>query len=607
MGLLVDLRQPHSLHDVIKTLRPLVTQHSKIYAASPLAWYLIEKLKKELPRELQLIDLHQEIGFSPNAKDSLQNTYFLDALRTSLSHETKLPHLAFDGLFYDLFQILEYFTKEAHLFEFCTAKNVRVFTDLNPDCSREMIDNNRTSVAYNLISPHHVIRFRKLDHPFFNLPFLKLKAKKFLLDAREHMGAVFRANSRSRDLPILFGKTLHDTQFFLGSLAQPAEPRYRLKSPEDFYKCFDKFDSAADLEDANLENILNDLSKSLPEVLRKSAILPTLGQFLKSEIKRYLKVLVFAETELAKRKKNTKILGYLSTGASTYQEFCLSYTLKKSGYPTVFFQHGGYFNESRGIIPMEISPGTHAFYWGTQDADNLRKYESTHQSKVFAAGSIALSKNSREKLSRRPHPPKKVTYFLDILNNNTSSNWSPWSNHSPSQISTFERVTSIISLFKKFPNLTLQLKPHPWIYATYAPYLEWAADCGVQNVSIVPPNRSSIQLIQDSDLILLDYPCTTLLQALSFQHPRMAIFIPDSCRTNPRTEERLMSAFNSALKPEDWPKVVEDSVTDLLENKPTSPQKLKLQGEFLKLHGLATDQPYESVKAILSFVFRGVF
>jgi hypothetical protein len=213
-----------------------------------------------------------------------------------------------------------------------------------------------------------------------------------------------------------------------------------------------------------------------------------------------------------------RIRGAIVGPCVDYYKYASTTLLKKKGMKIFNYQHGAYYGYSDTIRHHDLSPATHNFVFGNFDA------ESGHRSGVrnifYPVGSIKFqSSQTRETLA------KSVLFVL----NTSGGNCEYFSNKSTEYISPtslWNRYKKVISMFSRFPEFRFLLKAsiaEGRGITLYTPLREYISQIGAKNIS-VEYYRDIMPLLEEAELVILDYISTTILEVCSSRKRRVVVY-----------------------------------------------------------------------------------
>lgn len=200
----------------------------------------------------------------------------------------------------------------------------------------------------------------------------------------------------------------------------------------------------------------------------------------------------------------------LGTLCGTDEQFLAHHFLKAAGRPSLFYQHGAYMQRWPMTGSAEVFPATRNLAYGSADAAFMKSLGP--KADVTAVGSALLDALERDE------PVKGRFLYVMFLNpGNLALAESELAHPDTDHAYLFARHRRVMEAFAGRPELTLVLRPHPshYTWGLYEPLRELAASRKMTNVvfdqSALDPDR----YYAGYEGVLMDYPCTGLLQALA--------------------------------------------------------------------------------------------
>ncbi|MFH0861116.1 MAG: hypothetical protein V1921_07935 [Candidatus Altiarchaeota archaeon] len=219
-----------------------------------------------------------------------------------------------------------------------------------------------------------------------------------------------------------------------------------------------------------------------------------------------------------------RIQAVLGRSFSTCIENSISTASQNLGIPVIGWQHGSCgYHEAAMVVYYDVIPPDYLFVYGQ---GVLKKYEEVakHYATVITAiGSSTLDSLSNLNISKElGHYPQQKNYkkailyvTTNILQNNMYVTWRPplidrclW-----------DTQTSILDLIAKKKDYLSLIKIHPNLMFRETPLRSYADKQGYDNCMFIRTEFLFQELFPVSDIIITDFPSTTLLQALTTTKP----------------------------------------------------------------------------------------
>jgi hypothetical protein len=209
---------------------------------------------------------------------------------------------------------------------------------------------------------------------------------------------------------------------------------------------------------------------------------------------------------------------YTCTGLST------SKAARDLRIPVITWQHGGYGISKHPFIEYLdfIGSDVHLVF-GEGVAERFQENAAKYKTRLVPVGSSSLEQIIR----KNRNPPissedgKTVLYVTSNIYRNTNSvSWFP-----PFSDDFFWLTQkSIIDALGKHKDSKAIIKTHPSSMYRETPMREYAKNRGFENIMFVKNEQPLTSLLQKADVIVIDLPTTTLLQALTTEKPVFIYF-----------------------------------------------------------------------------------
>ncbi|MCD4703665.1 MAG: hypothetical protein K8R64_05145 [Methanosarcinaceae archaeon] len=190
------------------------------------------------------------------------------------------------------------------------------------------------------------------------------------------------------------------------------------------------------------------------------------------------------------------------------------------GIPVITWQHGGYGAMEKhpfiNYIDLMNSDAHLAFGDGVIESYNLdaQKYGT----ELISVGSSSIEKILNEKSEETEHSNNKkiVLYATDVYLQNSQYVSSP----PPFSDSLLWRTQkALLQLLGKYEDLSIIVKLHPSEIANSSPIKLFVQDEGFDHIQVISREKTFSELLAFADIIILDRPFTTILQALTTRKP----------------------------------------------------------------------------------------
>jgi hypothetical protein len=196
-----------------------------------------------------------------------------------------------------------------------------------------------------------------------------------------------------------------------------------------------------------------------------------------------------------------------------------------SKIPVITWQHGGY--GAMDIHPIVnycdlISSDAH-FVFGEGVVDSYIQAARKYGTELIAVGSTSLESMDNMRISAiegtEPENGKKILYATSSYSQNDRniSVFPPYSDTLFWQIQ-----KSIVDILGKHKNNEVTVKLHPTNNYDIPPLQAYSIDCGYDHFTFIKKEKSYRELLQNADAVVIDFPFTTLLEALMIKKPVFA-------------------------------------------------------------------------------------
>jgi hypothetical protein len=251
--------------------------------------------------------------------------------------------------------------------------------------------------------------------------------------------------------------------------------------------------------------------------------------------------------KVAELKRRYKIAGLLRCSSSSGIDHAINQSARALGIPVLAWQHGAVAHQERITQFRDYADSMTSDYtlvYGREVAKAYTDYGRQFSAKVISVGAPNLDSMSLGSQSaHRSFPnPKSVGYKKRVLYATTNYIENHWySGFSPpfSDRQFFRDQSVIVSCLRMLAEseaVEVVVKLHP-SYDYHEP--PWVSELGaVRNIRIVKDEQSFADLLRETDIAVLDFPSTTLLQALAAGLP---VFVLTSHLRYPRETEAMLS------------------------------------------------------------------
>lgn len=214
---------------------------------------------------------------------------------------------------------------------------------------------------------------------------------------------------------------------------------------------------------------------------------------------------------------NKGIKAVISAGFPTIVGHTIAQAARNAGIPIVTWQHGGYGQMDQPLAFYSELMGSDAhFVFG----DGVRKYleqpAKVVGTKLVTIGSISLEKIKDNQFESKPSSKKVILYITSVI----LQNYLRINTYPPFEDNHFWNTQkTIINILGKYKDCNIIVKQHPSNTTKDTPIRSYVEDKGYNNFTFIKQERSVVELLSNVDVIVIDYPFTTLLQALTTSKP----------------------------------------------------------------------------------------
>ncbi|MBU4444134.1 hypothetical protein KJ656_03495 [bacterium] len=245
--------------------------------------------------------------------------------------------------------------------------------------------------------------------------------------------------------------------------------------------------------------------------------LPVLESRLQYITEEITSVCILSYDYFARLIADKKIRAVISSTISTPEGHTIAQAAHNAGIPVITWQHGGYGEMDHPILYYTelISSDAH-FIFG----DGVRKYLEQPAkilgTRLITIGSTSLGKIRNDPVEYEQKSKKVILYITSAI----LQNYSNISTFPPFEDNRFWKTQKeIINVLGKYKDYDIIVKLHPTNVVRDTPIRSYVAGKGFNNFSFIKQERSIIDLISVADAIIIDFPFTTLLQALTIIKP----------------------------------------------------------------------------------------
>jgi len=249
---------------------------------------------------------------------------------------------------------------------------------------------------------------------------------------------------------------------------------------------------------------------------------PAVEERLRFLVERLTPACLRAYEEVSELLKNKGIKAVLSSSLATCTGRSVAQAAHNAKVPVVLWQHGAF--EYRPLD--DILPSDYFFAFGKGVVELYGTIATHYGTQIVPIGSSSLDKLCRKNYSTktRKHPrlnaKRKVILYVTshFYQNNLHLALIP--PYLDNRI--WQRQRSIIDILGKHDEYNIIVKMHPSRIYREPPLRSYAKDKGFENLLFIRDEYSFTELLPIADIIVIDFPQTTLLQALTTSEPIFA-------------------------------------------------------------------------------------
>jgi hypothetical protein len=212
-----------------------------------------------------------------------------------------------------------------------------------------------------------------------------------------------------------------------------------------------------------------------------------------------------------------EIKAVISSTFSTPEGHTIAKAAHNAGIPVITWQHGGYGEMDHPILYYTelISSDAH-FVFGDGVQKYLEQPAKVSGTKIITVGSSSLDKTRNDTVEFKAKSKKTILYITSAI----MQNYSNVSAFPPFEDNHFWNTQKeIINILGKYKDFNIILKQHPTNVIRDTPIRPYVAGKTFNNFSFIKKEQSINELISVADVIIIDFPFTTILQALTTSKP----------------------------------------------------------------------------------------
>ena len=252
---------------------------------------------------------------------------------------------------------------------------------------------------------------------------------------------------------------------------------------------------------------------------------PVVEERLRFLVERLTPACLKAYEEASELIENRRIRAVLSSSLSTCMGHSVAQAAHNARIPVVLWQHGayGYFDWVTGTY-NDILPSDFLFAFGEGVVDKYRTVAKHYGTQIVPMGSATLDelcRNSRlTRMRLGLNVNRKVILYVTTIfvqNNLYITFLPPFSDNL-----LWQTQRSIIDILGKHSEYSIIVKTHPNPMYRETPLRSYTKGKGLENILFIRNEYSFTELLPGADIIVIDLPATTLLQALTTSKPIFA-------------------------------------------------------------------------------------
>jgi hypothetical protein len=275
----------------------------------------------------------------------------------------------------------------------------------------------------------------------------------------------------------------------------------------------------------------------------------------------------------------------LCSTKSNFSDHITAHIAHNTGIPVVSWQHGaaGFFQYPLQKY-VELDDSTTHLVWGPGVRDQIAKEFPGTAAMVVPVGSIMLINEFTRGNDKRTDAILYVTtnYFHNSLYIGYA--------HKIQDIHFWETQKEIIKQLGAISRDTV-IKLHPG-FTQCAHFSDYISDQGFTNIRLITNNPSFTSLLHESEIIIIDFPSTTLLQAIA---SRKTVFVLIRFLELTNTAKQLLK--KRAYCADDTREFLE-MIEAYLQGKPISQRPDPDNSEFLEMYGISSRDGLVSERVI---------
>ncbi len=250
-------------------------------------------------------------------------------------------------------------------------------------------------------------------------------------------------------------------------------------------------------------------------------------ELLKDRIQYTIEVLSIASynsyskiTEVLKKKK---IEAVLTSTFTTCIDYSISRAANNLNIPIINWQVGSYgYYEQMTMAEYDTMASDFYFVFGKKVAEHIAETTATNNTQLIPVGSTSLDKLNSEKGFSKSESKKKIVLYVTT---NYYQNFGYVSFFPPFSDNHFWLTQKgILEVLGRHSDYDVIVKLHPVTFCRDPPMSSFVSENGYENIRFIKYKSQFTELIQQADIIVIDFPTTTLLQSLTTYKPIFVYF-----------------------------------------------------------------------------------
>ena len=248
---------------------------------------------------------------------------------------------------------------------------------------------------------------------------------------------------------------------------------------------------------------------------------------------------------------------------------CIQQSFAKAAHslniPVIAWQHGNYgYYDQPMVVYKDIAPMDYLFIFGEGVKKKYEKEAKKYNCTLIPIGSTLLEQlpkgtNQVDIIKNIGDPNKKNVVF--VITNYYQNDLYITSPPPYSDNKFWIIQKSVLDIFSKYNEYNFIIKLHPSNRYRELPMRRYVEEKGIENILFVKNEYTFIDLLSIADIIIMDFPSTTLLQSLTTKKPIIVYDGHDPIDKGARTllkhrvgcyghKEEFISAINDYLSTE---------------------------------------------------------